>query len=98
MYLMASTAAKVSLDRVTNFIRDAELLDQFRIEKKARSLPSVTNEEDHSQEIGFRKATFAWSVEDEDGSLTPSNRRFRLQVAEEILFKHNCINLIIGPT
>ncbi|KAF8188324.1 multidrug resistance-associated ABC transporter [Pholiota molesta] len=90
--------AKVSLDRVTNFIRDAELLDHFRIEKKARLLPSVINEEHHSQEIGFRKATFAWSVEDEDGSLTPSNRRFRLQVADELLFKHNCINLIIGPT
>jgi hypothetical protein len=95
---MALPTAKVSLDRITNFIRDAELLDQFRMKNKASSLPSVINEDDHSQEIGFRKAIFAWSADDEDGSLTPSNRRFRLHVADELLFKHNCINLIIGPT
>ncbi|KAF9475054.1 multidrug resistance-associated ABC transporter [Pholiota conissans] len=88
---------KVSLDRVTDFVRTAEVLDRFNI-KKEDSLVSSFTDEDHSQELGFNKATFAWSAEDEGGAMTPYGRRFRLQVDDELLFKPGCINLIIGPT
>jgi ABC-type multidrug transport system fused ATPase/permease subunit len=47
--------------------------------------------------IGFRDATFAWS-NDVDGSLTPSKRKFVLRIEDELIFKHDCINLIVGPT
>lgn len=47
--------------------------------------------------FGFNDATFSWSNED-SGSLTPSERGFRLQMDGEVTFKRGAINLIIGPT
>jgi ABC-type siderophore export system fused ATPase/permease subunit len=59
----------------------------------------VSQEETASSEIGFRAATFTWSNADvEDGTLTPSRRRFRLRIEDELLFKRGQINLIIGST
>jgi ATPase subunit of ABC transporter with duplicated ATPase domains len=48
--------------------------------------------------IGFQNASFTWSNDDPDGTLTPSRRRFTLRVHGELLFKRGCFNLIIGPT
>ena len=48
--------------------------------------------------IGFQNASFTWSNDEPDGTLTPSRRRFTLRVRGELLFKRGCINLIIGPT
>jgi ABC-type multidrug transport system fused ATPase/permease subunit len=52
--------------------------------------------------IGFNAASFTWSNEDAkaltDGTLTPSKRRFRLRIDEELVFKRGKINLIVGVT
>ncbi|KAJ3772853.1 hypothetical protein FB446DRAFT_788322 [Lentinula raphanica] len=89
--------AKVSLDRVSDFLKNTELLDRF--------FPKAAESQDYfipadivcdPQAIGFRNATFAWSAEDD--SLTPTNRRFLLEIEGEVLFRRNCVNLVIGET
>ncbi|KAF8816575.1 hypothetical protein BYT27DRAFT_7127650, partial [Phlegmacium glaucopus] len=87
---------KVSLDRMTEFLHKTELLDSFA-DKPPHivDIPTTTQYED---EIGFKNATFSWSVESPSGTSTPSNRTFRLHIGGEQLFKRDCINLIIGPT
>jgi ABC-type multidrug transport system fused ATPase/permease subunit len=48
-------------------------------------------------DIGFSNATFSWS-NDSDGSRTPNQRQFLLQIPEPLLFKRGGFNLIVGPT
>ncbi|KAJ3833329.1 hypothetical protein F5878DRAFT_646030 [Lentinula raphanica] len=76
--------AKVSLDRVSDFLKNTELLDRFS--------PKAAESQDYfipadivcdPQAIGFRNATFAW---------------FLLEIKGEVLFKRNCVNLVIGET
>ncbi|KAF8963033.1 multidrug resistance-associated ABC transporter [Flammula alnicola] len=91
----ASIQGKVSLDRVHDFLQNTELLDSYTEMPTTLtdiSLPS------NKEAIGFNNATFSWSLESQDGSLTPTSRNFRLRVDGELLFKSNCINLIVGPT
>ncbi|TFK44019.1 multidrug resistance-associated ABC transporter [Crucibulum laeve] len=88
---------KVSLDRVNDFLRNTELLDTFSAKPQDQLIvPSLTGEND--REIGFRDAVFSWSTDSEDVNLSPSLHSFKLRVNGELLFKHGCINLIIGPT
>jgi len=87
--------AKVSLDRVDEFLRDAELLDIFASTEIGTSLDE---EEESDDRIGFRNATFVWSNMEGDGSLTSASRNFKLRIARELLFKRGGINLIVGPT
>jgi hypothetical protein len=90
-------SAKVSLDRVTEFLQKTELLDSFALaDKPSQGIPTTIECDD----MGFNNATFSWSVEppDHDGFSTPSQRKFRLHISGEQLFKRDCINLIIGPT
>ncbi|PPQ77073.1 hypothetical protein CVT25_014886, partial [Psilocybe cyanescens] len=93
--------AKVSVDRLTDFLHNTEVLDRFSKTDKAEtiriSLPIETDEAE-DLEVGFRNATFAWSAKEGDGTLTPSSRSYRLRVRDTLLFKRNCINLIVGPT
>ncbi|KAH8835448.1 hypothetical protein DL96DRAFT_1730898 [Flagelloscypha sp. PMI_526] len=90
-----SLTAKVSLDRVDDFLRNTELLDSFTEKEESLQLfePSV----EAQQQIGFRNSSFTWSA-DADGSLTPSKRKFVLRIDDELLFEKGKINLIIGPT
>ncbi|KAH9854915.1 multidrug resistance-associated ABC transporter [Lenzites betulinus] len=91
--------AKVSLDRITEFLHDTELLDGFT-EKDAASaelvIPPHTVENDV---IGISHAAFTWST-DNDGSLTPgpNRRNFTLRIEEDVIFKRGKVNLIVGPT
>jgi hypothetical protein len=83
---------------VTDFLQKTELLDFFT-EKPTQGdddIPTTIECDD----LGFNNATFSWSVEshDQDGTLTPSQRTFRLHISGKQLFKRDCINLIIGPT
>lgn len=92
--------AKVSLDRFTKFLNENELLDQF-VDKEGSSIGVALSSDENDQknyDIGFRNTTFTWSAEQGDMSLTPSSRNFRLHIEGELLFKRNCINMIIGPT
>lgn len=93
-------SAKVSLDRANSFLLNTELLDRFakEQEKIGLELPEEEEENDSETAIGFRNATFSWSLENNDGSLTPSSRKYRLHIDGELLFKKNSINLIVGPT
>ncbi|KAJ7729547.1 hypothetical protein DFH07DRAFT_850204 [Mycena maculata] len=86
---------KVSLDRLEEFLNTTELLDSF-IFKDAPEIVAV--DEPVSDLIGFRDATFAWSNDEADGTLTPSSRKFLLKVEGELFFKPGCINLVVGPT
>ncbi|KAI0329604.1 multidrug resistance-associated ABC transporter [Cubamyces sp. BRFM 1775] len=91
--------AKVSLDRITEFLHGTELLDEFN-EKDAASIEAVvpphTTERDV---IGIRDASFTWSNEN-DGSMTPgpNRRNFTLRIEDEVVFKRGKVNLIVGPT
>ncbi|KAF7315751.1 ATP-binding cassette transporter [Mycena indigotica] len=97
--LSVAVNAKVSLDRLNDFLHKTELLD---------SLGKSTLDEDRritagvpaSNSIGFRDATFSWSADEAevDGTVTPSSRRFLLKIEGELLFKPGVVNLIIGPT
>ncbi|KAH9028057.1 hypothetical protein EDB83DRAFT_2543807 [Lactarius deliciosus] len=91
--------ARVSLDRVNDFLQDTELLDQFADAGNGSESVMLTDATHFDQDvIGFQNASFTWTNDDADGMLTPSRRRFTLRVRGELLFKHGCFNLIIGPT
>ncbi|KAF8068784.1 P-loop containing nucleoside triphosphate hydrolase protein [Lyophyllum atratum] len=87
--------ARVSLGRLNDFLQNSELLDDFTTNDEA-----IVQYEPSANEIGLRAATFSWSNEESDAleAPTPSKRRFRLHIDEELLFQPGCINLIIGPT
>jgi hypothetical protein len=84
------------LDRVGNFLRETELLDEFAddIESNTHLVQASAPE----GVIGFRNAAFTWSKEDEDGTQTPSSRLFKLKIEGDLTFQPNTINLIVGPT
>jgi hypothetical protein len=86
------------LDRMTEFLQKTELLDSFA-DKTSQTVDIPTTIESEG-EIGFKNATFSWSVKspDHDGSSTPSQRTFRLHISGEQMFKRDCINLIVGST
>ncbi|KAJ1305460.1 hypothetical protein OPQ81_000470 [Rhizoctonia solani] len=86
--------AKVSLDRVDDFLKNTELLDAHT---KNGNTPSVEPMVPHPSAIGFRNATFTWT-QGTDPSLNPSKRSFRLVIDQELLFHSGKINMIVGPT
>ncbi|KAF5317788.1 hypothetical protein D9619_012656 [Psilocybe cf. subviscida] len=86
--------AKVSLDRVDDFLKNTELLDSFTDGDKNEPIVSNASPLD----IGFRNAVFSWTTEADSGYTTPSGRIFKLRVDGELQFKRNALNVIIGPT
>ncbi|KAJ7646949.1 hypothetical protein FB45DRAFT_891892 [Roridomyces roridus] len=94
-YVSSAINGKVSLDRLNEFLHNTELLDSFSSQNTSEVLPV---DESASDVVGFRDATFAWSNDEADGSLTPSSRRFLLKIEGELLFKSDCVNLVVGPT
>ncbi|KAH8997805.1 P-loop containing nucleoside triphosphate hydrolase protein [Lactarius hatsudake] len=91
--------ARVSLDRVNDFLHHTELLDEFADADKGSERVMLTDASRFDQDvIGFQNASFTWANDDPDGMLVPSRRRFTLRVHGELLFKRGCFNLIIGPT
>ncbi|KAJ7275433.1 multidrug resistance-associated ABC transporter [Mycena haematopus] len=96
--LSQAVTGKVSLDRVNEFLHKTELLDAFAEKDPETPELFVPADAAANEKIGFRDATFAWSSEKTDGSLTPSRRKFTLKVEGEMLFQPGCINLVVGPT
>ncbi|EMD36164.1 hypothetical protein CERSUDRAFT_84254 [Gelatoporia subvermispora B] len=96
-FIPISIQGKVSLERVQDYLRNTELLDEYTTmaggnhDVPASAAPLV--------EIGIREASFTWSNES-DGSVTlgSSRRRFTLRVDDELIFKRGQVNLVIGPT
>ncbi|KAG5644693.1 hypothetical protein DXG03_007916 [Asterophora parasitica] len=92
MWLPNVLKGNVSLQRISDFLYETELLDKF-------SDNAVAHGENGINDIGFRAATFSWAREDaNEGARTPSKRSFRLEIKDELLFKRGSINLIVGPT
>ncbi|KAK7041873.1 hypothetical protein VNI00_008830 [Paramarasmius palmivorus] len=92
-YTTVAVGAKVSLDRVDEFLRDSELLDEYTDTK-------IISDE-NVERIGFHNALFTWTAQVDsaiDSDYTPGRQRFVLQVRDEILFKSGAMNLIMGPT
>ncbi|KIJ62401.1 hypothetical protein HYDPIDRAFT_94464 [Hydnomerulius pinastri MD-312] len=95
-YVPRIAAARVSLDRIDEFLTETELLDRFESGVEEVHLIGASEESDL---IGFTDATFAWSNEGSfDDALTPSKRNFTLKVEGELYFQPGCINLVVGPT
>ncbi|OSD00626.1 P-loop containing nucleoside triphosphate hydrolase protein [Trametes coccinea BRFM310] len=94
--------AKVSLERISDFLRNTELIDEFERAREGESAEIWTNTvpEDRKGVIGIRHASFTWS---KDGvpSQTPGGTRrraFVLTIEDELIFQRGKINLIIGAT
>ncbi|KAI0039394.1 P-loop containing nucleoside triphosphate hydrolase protein [Auriscalpium vulgare] len=80
--------AKVSFDRVTEFLQETELIDEFAPQPSTITDPHRLDE----AAIGFTNASFTWSNDN------TASRKFVLRIDDELMFKRGCINLIIGPT
>ncbi|KAI0793372.1 hypothetical protein C8Q75DRAFT_749936 [Abortiporus biennis] len=95
--LPAVIQAKVSLDRVNEFLIDTELLDEFA--QKVNPLLEISRPEIDSSIIGFNNCSFTWSSAN-DGAVTPGSarRNFILRIGNELTFKQGHINLIVGAT
>ncbi|KAF5368905.1 hypothetical protein D9758_002958 [Tetrapyrgos nigripes] len=91
-----SIIAKVSLDRITEFLYDSELLDAYADKDKDSRTLSVLPA-GATEKIGFHNATFSWSNDSARGLQTPSKRQFLLKI-DELFFEKGRINLIVGPT
>ncbi|KAI0774725.1 multidrug resistance-associated ABC transporter [Trametes elegans] len=91
--------AKVSLDRITEFLHKTEMLDEFNEKDAASAEVVVPPRTTESEVIGIRAASFTWSNENQ-GALTPgpNRRNFTLRVEDEVIFRRGKINLIVGPT
>ena len=85
--------ARISLDRIDEFLHDADVLDRYKNtdQFKAPRHPDI-------DEIGFRDAAFAWTLDGQDGTATPSSAPFRLQINGDLFFNKGKMNLIVGPT
>ncbi|KAI9056602.1 multidrug resistance-associated ABC transporter, partial [Trametes sanguinea] len=94
--------AKVSLERISDFLRNTELIDEFERAKKGETADVWTNSvpEDRKGVIGIRHASFTWSKDGVPSQTPGGNRRrvFVLTIDDELIFQRGKINLIIGAT
>lgn len=75
----------------------SELLDRY--DEQGNSLtPSLKGPEDASQDIGFHRASFAWSNEGTSWLTPASSNNFHLSIDHELKFAKGVLNIIIGPT
>lgn len=100
MVFFCSLTAKVSLDRVSDFLNNTELLDQYTPNDAASAEAAVIIPPYRDDVIGIRAASFAWSnAYDVPISTTEHSRRhYTLRIDEELQFKRGKLNLIVGPT
>ncbi|KAI0365043.1 P-loop containing nucleoside triphosphate hydrolase protein [Pilatotrama ljubarskyi] len=94
--------AKVSLERIADFLRNTELIDKYDQDAErghAEIFPTEVSEE-RKEVIGIRHASFTWSKEALP-SQTPGGTRkraFVLHIDDEVIFQRGKINMIVGPT
>ncbi|KIP03407.1 hypothetical protein PHLGIDRAFT_242940 [Phlebiopsis gigantea 11061_1 CR5-6] len=102
MYMIPNMiTANVSLGRVTDFLRNTELLDAFTETSAEETAIAAASAAHAGDALGFGRANFAWTREAEtaeDGSATPSRQTFRLRVDGEVRFRRGGFNLVVGPT
>ncbi|KAF9811113.1 hypothetical protein IEO21_06662 [Rhodonia placenta] len=90
--------AKVSLDRMNEFLQKTELLDKFSEKQTTHALElGISSPLMSSDTLGFRNASFTWTKAPPS---TPrsSKRNFTLRIDGDLTFESGHINLIVGPT
>ncbi|KAL1939038.1 hypothetical protein VTO73DRAFT_10298 [Trametes versicolor] len=92
----------VSLNRISDFLWNTELIDVFAEQNgfDGEDIWPNTVSQDRQGVIGIRHTSFTWS-NDTAPSRTPGGtrrRQFVLTVDDELLFQRGKINLIVGPT
>ncbi|KAI0633979.1 P-loop containing nucleoside triphosphate hydrolase protein [Trametes polyzona] len=93
--------AKVSIERIADFLRNTELIDEFdEKDPEDAEIFSHSVPDDKKDVIGIRHASFTWSKEARPSQTPGGTRRraFILHVDDELVFQRGKINLIIGPT
>ncbi|EMD41585.1 hypothetical protein CERSUDRAFT_110141 [Gelatoporia subvermispora B] len=96
-FIPLTIQAKVSLERVHDFLYKTELLDSFAAIKEGEAL--VPAAEVIPGVIGIREAAFTWANEsDRTPTPGPPRRKFTLRVEEDLVFERGHFNLIVGPT
>ncbi|VDB89911.1 unnamed protein product [Peniophora sp. CBMAI 1063] len=99
-YVSPMIQAKVSLDRVTEFLQKTELLDLYAAQADGVALNETmmrgAPEDPHV--LGANDASFTWSASKSEATRVPSQRTFTLCIPGRLEFKRGAINLIVGPT
>ncbi|KII86381.1 hypothetical protein PLICRDRAFT_56093 [Plicaturopsis crispa FD-325 SS-3] len=94
----AMIQAKVSLDRLAEFLCQTELLDAFTDSTEPDNA-RLAVPEGMQDCIGFHHATFTWArPERSDQDVSIPSRQFKLCIENDVLFKAGGINLVVGPT
>ncbi|EJF59658.1 P-loop containing nucleoside triphosphate hydrolase protein [Dichomitus squalens LYAD-421 SS1] len=94
--------AKVSLERIHDFLYNTELIDEFA-EPNVDTVEIISSNvpEEYRESIGIRHASFTWANDSAKLAITPGGTRkrtFVLHIDDEVFFKRGKINLIVGPT
>ncbi|OSD04848.1 P-loop containing nucleoside triphosphate hydrolase protein [Trametes coccinea BRFM310] len=94
--------AKVSLERISDFLRNTELIDEFERVRDGEAADIWTNTvpENRKGVIGIRHASFTWSKDSAPCQTAGGRRRrtFMLTIEDELIFQRGKINLVIGAT
>jgi ABC-type glutathione transport system ATPase component len=105
--------AKVSLDRVNEFLHESELAQSDAQAALAAAAAAVAAAPDDGWFLGFRDAAFAWSASSSSatvassgtstpgsgsGSTSGAKKSFKLRIDGSLGFKRGGINLVVGPT
>ncbi|PCH33304.1 hypothetical protein WOLCODRAFT_135046 [Wolfiporia cocos MD-104 SS10] len=90
--------AKVSLDRVNEFLHKTELLDEYTEPSNEAELVRP-RKASGSDVIGICNTAFTWANDSDGVSNAGTTRRsFTLRIENDLFFKRGHINLIVGPT
>ncbi|EJU03270.1 hypothetical protein DACRYDRAFT_115475 [Dacryopinax primogenitus] len=95
MLLSNIVEAKVSLDRITAFLRSSHLLDKCQQQADEVSF-SREDQQVAGDVIGFHNARFTWA-EPSAGVVVSGQRDFCLHL-DHLIFKEGELNIIVGPT
>ncbi|KAI0717853.1 P-loop containing nucleoside triphosphate hydrolase protein [Cerioporus squamosus] len=95
--------ANVSLERISDFLYNTELIDEFTEPENPEIAEILTASvpEEHKNTIGIRHASFTWAADSASVAITPGGTRkrtFVLNIDDEVFFHRGKINLIVGPT
>lgn len=85
----------IRLQSLTYFESQTELLDAFNSKTKDAAVSAGDDR------LGFGRAYFSWKSSEpgSDGTSTSRRKReFQIRIEDELIFKRNCINLVVGPT
>ncbi|KAI0633973.1 P-loop containing nucleoside triphosphate hydrolase protein [Trametes polyzona] len=93
----------VSLDRISDFLWNTELLDTYTNDASPshpQCHSAIIREDEEESVIGIRHASFTWSRDDAPTGVPDGThkRAVLLNVEDEVIFQPGKINLIVGPT